>query len=132
MLGALKNYDFINIGELEVDSVGLADFDILMEGGPQLEEFFSYVQLHVWVKILVEIRVLFFAYFADLLWNNFLELLRPCVILDLILSIDLDLVELKQFFSGKRLSPLEPIESLEEPRNDRVIYRFVICGSQSP
>lgn len=132
MVGALKNYDFIDIGKLEVDSVGFADFNILMEGGPQLQEFLGNVQLHVWVEILIEISILFFAYFADLLGNDLLKLLRPCVILDLILSIDLDLVKLKKFFSGERLGSLEPIESLEKPWNDRVINRVIICGGQSP
>ena len=92
-----------------------------MESGPKLQEFLCNVQLHVRVEILVEISVLFFAYFADLLGDDFLELLWPCVILDLILSIDLDLVKLKQLFSGERLSSLEAIESLENPWNDRVI-----------
>ena len=132
MVSALKNDDFINIGKLEVDSVGFVDLNILMEGGPQLQEFLGYIQLHVWVEILVEISVLFLAYFADLLGDNFLKLLWPCVILDLILSIDLDLVKLKQLFSGERLSSLEAIESLEKPWNDRVINRVIICRGQSP
>ena len=121
MVGALKNDDFIDIGKLEVDSVRFADLNILMEGGPQLQEFLGNVQLHVRVEILVEISVLFLAYFPDLLGDDFLELLWPCVILDLILSIYLDLVKLKQLFSGERLSSLEPIESLEKSWNDRVI-----------
>jgi len=132
LVGALKNDDFIDIGKLEVDSVGFADLNILMKCGPQLQEFLGNVQLHVRVEILVEISVFFFAYFTDLLWDDFLELLWPCVILDLILSIDLDLVKLKQLFSGERLSSLEPKESLEKPWNDRVINRVIICGGQSP
>jgi hypothetical protein len=103
-----------------------------MKCGPQLQEFLGNVQLHVRVEILVKISVLFFAYFADLLGDDFLELLWPCVILDLILSIYLDLIKLKQLFSGERLSSLEPIESLEKPWNDRVINRVIICRGQSP
>jgi hypothetical protein len=83
-----------------------------LESGSELKEFLCNVKLDLTVEVLVEVGVLFFDKLLNLLGNDFLELLGPPTCFDLILGIDLQLVELKQFLLCQRLITLKFVETL--------------------
>jgi len=78
-----------------------------MEGCSQFEKFLGNVKLDIRVQIFIEQSILFVAEFADLFRNDLLEFLGPFVCLDLVLSINLQLIKFQKFISCERLISLE-------------------------